>query len=188
MAEITGILLAAGASSRFGCDKLVTPIPGHESMLIATSRPLIKVLTNMIAVIGPNQQQRATQLNQLGIPVHVYAQAHQGLGSSLAYGISHCDESDGWLIALADMPYIQTQTIQNTVQQLQQGALIAAPYYQNHRGHPVGFSSYFKAELSNLHGDKGAQSIINKYPEAMVRLQTNDPGILKDIDRPSDIA
>ena len=49
------------------------------------------------------------------------------------------------------------------------------------------FSSAYFAELTRLSGDSGAKSVITRHNEHVVLIEVNDLGILKDVDRPSDI-
>jgi len=95
--------------------------------------------------------------------------------------------SDGFVIALADMPYINSQTTSAIASKLSEGASIVVPTYQGKRGHPVGFSAKFRGELESLHGDEGARSILKRYPDEVVFLECDDSGILADIDTPADL-
>lgn len=91
------------------------------------------------------------------------------------------------MIALADMPYIDSKTAAAIASKLSEGASIVVPTYQGKRGHPVGFSAKFRADLESLHGDEGARSILKRYPEEVVFLECDDSGILADIDTPADL-
>ncbi len=64
---------------------------------------------------------------------------------------------------------------------------IAAPAYRGERGHPVGFARRFLDELSALHGDQGAKELIAEHPDWVTLYEVDDPGVLRDVDRPSDL-
>ena len=113
--------------------------------------------------------------------------AEQGLGTSLAQGIAHSSSSQGWLIALADMPFIQIETMRAVAESLMKGAKIAAPCYQGKRGHPVGFAQQFKDELLQLDQDTGANQLLKRYASQVHAIPTEDSGILQDIDRLDDL-
>ncbi len=162
-------------------------LPNQQTICSVTARNLQQAIPTILAIIGPHQPLRAKIFKELDIPVSVCKQATQGMATTLSYGIQCSAESHGWIIALADMPYVQPRTAQKVYQALQTGASIVAPFYQNKRGHPVGFSKKFKQELIALAGDKGAQSIIKKHQTELVRLDTNDSGILADIDIIADL-
>jgi molybdenum cofactor cytidylyltransferase len=109
------------------------------------------------------------------------------MGATLAWGITHTPQADGWLVALADMPYIRPATVQQVTTALQQGALLAAPVYRGRRGHPVGFAKALGTKLASLSGDVGAQRVIRAHQRRLVSITTDDSGILHDIDTPADL-
>lgn len=110
-----------------------------------------------------------------------------GLASSLVHGL-HQSPADcaGWVIALADMPYVQPASIAALVTALQDGADIAVPVCQGRRGNPVGFSRRYLPQLLALTGDRGARALLNAYP--VTEVPVNDTGIFQDIDLPEDLA
>jgi molybdenum cofactor cytidylyltransferase len=69
-----------------------------------------------------------------------------------------------------------------------QGAVIAAPVYKEQRGHPVCFSAALRDELAALRGDEGARGVIQRHRGAANLVEVDDPGVLRDIDVPGDIA
>jgi molybdenum cofactor cytidylyltransferase len=110
-----------------------------------------------------------------------------GIGHSIACGISETKNAHGWVIALADMPFIKTSTIKSVVKALQGGALIAAPKCGGKRGHPVGFSQELYNELIQLKGDTGGKGLLSRYGSDVVEVRCQDAGIFIDIDTPEDL-
>jgi len=90
-------------------------------------------------------------------------------------------------VGLADMPFIRPETIRTVAKALHDGAAIAAPSFQGRRGHPVGFARRFYEELSSLHGDNGARQFLEQHPEWVKVFEVDDPGVVRDIDEPSDL-
>ena len=76
-------------------------------MLLVSATKLASVLPGSIVVISEAQISYATQLEQMGLRVVVNEQAEQGMGSSMACGVGASQDASGWLIMLADMPYIK---------------------------------------------------------------------------------
>ncbi|MGD0958306.1 MAG: nucleotidyltransferase family protein [Methylomonas sp.] len=188
MSSIIGILLAAGTSSRFGLDKLTQRLPSSgELVALQACRHLLAGADGVLAVVRPGSEALAAQLQSIGAQVRVCTNASQGMGTSLAFGISACPDADGWLIALADMPWIAPATIVKVADALRSGATIAAPVWQSRRGHPVGFSSTMHAELAALRGDIGAKALIQTNLEQLSLVDCYDPGVLWDIDQPDDM-
>ncbi len=182
-----GILLAAGKSSRFGGDKLRYPITQNKSVAVQSCLNLIAGTDKVLAVIRPGAEILAELLENTGATVVICPNAEQGMGTSLAYGVSCLPEAHGWLIALADMPWIQTSTICKVAYSVRSGASISVPVWQGKRGHPVGFSRVFRDELIALSGDSGAKKLLEKYSTQIHELDCKDSGVLRDIDIPADL-
>jgi molybdenum cofactor cytidylyltransferase len=181
------ILLAAGAGSRFGGGKLLHPLEDGVAIAAHAARNLIAAGLAVTAVVRPGDFPVAELLEQEGCAVTVCPAAAQGMGVSLAHGVSVTRDAGGWIVALADMPRIRPDTIRRVAQALEAGAEIVAPAYQGDRGHPVGFGRRFRHELEALIGDSGARAVVQRN-QALVRLiDCDDPGILLDIDRRSDL-
>lgn len=187
-----GILLAAGFSRRFGReDKLMQPLADGRSIALAAAENLIQAIPLSIAVVRPENKALAAQLKNAGLSI-VYAEAKQsGMGDNLSIAVQYAatfSESDsGFIVALADMPYIRAETIRAIAQTLAAGAAIAAPVYRNQRGHPVGFSTRFRSELEALRGDDGARAILQRHADQLMLVECHDSGILTDIDTPQDL-
>lgn len=190
MSKPVAILLAAGQSSRFGSNKLLHPID-NTPMILLSAQKLVSVIADSVVVINEALTGLKTQLEQSGLHVVLNDQAEQGMGSSIACGVRASESlyphAGGWLIMLADMPYIETATIEKLQRQLEQGANLVAPIYRQQRGHPVGFSQTYKNELLALNKDVGARDILEKNHEELELVKVNDRGVLIDIDRLGDI-
>ena len=184
---ICGILLAAGASRRFGSDKLLCRLPDGVAIGAAAARNLVSAVGQVVAVVGPGDDRRAKLLSEAGAIVVTCPSASQGMGVSLAWGIKASAAAEGWLVALADMPFVRSATSLGIAQLLQAGAALAVPVYRGRRGHPVGFSRQFVKELTSLQGDSGACGILQAQKERITWLPVDDPGIGWDIDVPKDV-
>lgn len=185
--SIIGILLAAGSSQRFGADKLTQILPDGDMVAVQACRHLLAGTDGVIAVVRPGNPTLVAQLREVGAEVLVCENASQGMGVSLACGIQASVNAAGWLVALADMPWIKPATIQTIANLVRQGAIIAAPSWQGKRGHPVGFAHVLGLELSALQGDSGAKSVIQAHREHLSVFDCDDPGVLWDIDKPEDL-
>jgi molybdenum cofactor cytidylyltransferase len=189
---MVGILLAAGFSRRFGStDKLLQHLPDGRPLALASAEHLIQAIPLSIAVLRPESKALAELLSNVGLKVVFCTEQDQEMADSLSMAIrysAHFEEAnDGFVIALADMPYIQPATISEVATKLSSGGAIVIPTYQDQRGHPVGFAPRFRSELENLHGDEGARSIIKRYPDEVQLLSGDDAGILADIDTQADL-
>jgi molybdenum cofactor cytidylyltransferase len=187
MFELGGILLAAGASKRFGASKLLHPLNDGTPIGLAAACNLIDVVPNSVAVVRPEEQRLADMLSEVRLRIVENPVANQGMSTSISAGIRALPQCSGWLIALADMPWVRPATIRALTDSLVNGASIVAPSYEGQRGNPVGFSSRWKHSLQNLSGDEGARKLITKYSGELILLDTPDRGVLEDIDHPDDL-
>ena len=181
-------MLAAGSASRFGSDKLRHELPHGVSIAVQSARHLKLEIPRVVAVVRPDSSELVTNLKQEGCEVVVCDHAAEGMGASLACAARAAGEADGYLIALADMPFLRRTTIAAVREALVAGAALAAPYFRARRGHPVGLSRRFFQELLALRGDEGAKRVIAANEKQMVKIPVGDPGALRDIDRPEDLA
>ena len=184
---ISGILLAAGAGSRFGGGKLLHPLEDGVAIAAHAARNLMAATGEVVAVVRWGDFPLSDMLGEEGCRVVMFQDAAQGMGASLAYGVAQARDSDGWVIGLADMPRITTETINRVVDALEDGATIAAPSHKGERGHPVGFGKSLRAELLALGGDQGARAVLERHRDAVRLVECDDPGIFYDIDRKSDL-
>ena len=187
MSELVGVLLAAGSASRFGAAKLLHPLPDGVAVGVAAGRTLLQAVPNTIAVVRPGDRALIEAFSTIGLKVVENPLADAGMGSSLAAGVDATSDAAGWLIALADMPWVQAATITALADRLNGRASIVAPVYQGRRGHPVGFSSRWQNELQALSGDRGARDLLANYPDEMELFDTEDAGVLLDVDHPQDL-
>ena len=187
MKQIVGILLAAGSGRRFGADKRLHPLANGTPMALASSRRLAEACTRTLVVIRPGDTALAILLATEGMETVVCNEAEKGMGHSLSCGIAASAEADGWLVALADMPYIKPASYHAVMAALQNGASLARPTYKGIIGHPVGFSTDYLPELLALTGDQGGKTILDAHRDDLRCCPLEDPGILRDIDQPSQV-
>ncbi len=191
MARIVGILLAAGRGERFGGGKLLAPLrrPDGSSLPlgVASLRALRAAVPDVVAVVRPGDDALADALATEGARVIRAARADEGMGASLATGVAAAGEAEGYVVALADMPWIETRTHARVAAALAGGASIVAPWFDGRRGHPVGFAGGLRGDLMALGGDEGAKRILAAHAGATLRIDVDDPGVLRDVDRPGDL-
>lgn len=191
-ADIRGLLLCGGASTRFGSDKLLAEASAGgpaQALAVMAARNLIAGVGNALAVVRPGARELQAALERAGCSVVESGACANGMGDSLAAAVAASRDAAGWIVALGDMPFVRPATIEAVRAQLEIGALIAAPLdpVTGARGHPVGFASTLAGELLALRGDQGARAVIARRHDELVPVPTDDPGIFVDIDRPGDL-
>jgi molybdenum cofactor cytidylyltransferase len=186
--EIVGILLAAGAGSRFGGDKLLHPLAGGIPIGVAAAKNLHLACERTVAVVRPDDLELIRELAIAGCEIVPCAEAKEGMGHSLAAGVRATAQASAWIVALGDMPYIHGTTYQAVAACLREGAALVATQYRTRRGHPVGFSNAWYPQLSSLSGDRGGGTLLEQYPSKLSLCKVEDLGVTQDIDYPWDVA
>jgi len=189
--RVVGILLAAGRATRFGGDKLLALLRSAdlagEPIGVVALRHLRAAVPEVIAVVRPDDHAIAAELGANGARIVRCANADDGMGASLACGVRASADACGWVVALPDMPWIRAQTIARVVTAIAHGAPLAAPFHRAQRGHPVGFSRDCYEALAALTGDEGAKQIVAARSDELVRIDTDDDGVLRDVDTAADL-
>jgi len=188
LSGIVGLLLAAGSATRFGSDKLRHALPHGVSIAVQAARHLRSELPVVYAVVRPGQEKLRENLEAEGCEVVTCENAAEGMGASLACAARAAGPAQGYLVALGDMPFIRRSSIAAVRDALAGGAPLAAPYFRARRGHPVGIGARFFDELLSLRGDEGAKALLKQNESILVKVPVGDPGVIRDIDRPEDLA
>ena len=126
MGPIVGILLAAGASRRFGADKLTQSLPDGDVVAVRACRNLLAGTDSVLAVVRPGSE-LAALLQAEGADVLICADADQGMSASLVSRYPRASRSRRLADRLGDMPWIAPTTIRKVANALRMGATIAAP-------------------------------------------------------------
>jgi len=188
---VVGILLAAGSGVRFGGQKLLARLVPEgtqgECVGVLACRHLIAAIPEVVAVVRSEEAALAAALGAAGARIVRCENAGDGMGASLACGVRASAHATGWVIALADMPWIAPATIARVAVAIKAGATVAAPFLRGERGHPVGFARSCYAELAALSGDTGAKAIVAAHRDALVRIDVDDAGTTLDVDSPADL-
>ena len=187
MAGIVGILLAAGRGRRFDPagerNKLLQRLPDGDAVVTASASHLLAALPETVAVVRDDAV--GVPLAATGCRVTVCPDADSGMAASLVHALRETADANGWVIALGDMPRVRPATVAALAAALERGADIAVPVYDGRRGNPVAFGRRHLPLLLALGGDQGARGIVRT--QTVNEVAVDDPGILLDIDTPSDL-
>jgi molybdenum cofactor cytidylyltransferase len=179
------IVLAAGHGSRFAGDrhKLEQSLAGG-TVLGRTLAAALATQLRVVVVCNPTSAAMARGSVAARDTVVLPSTGPQGMGRSIAAGVSATASAPGWVIVPGDMPLIQPSSIRAVAARLSHDPVVYAQY-RGQRGHPVGFSSELYSELIALQGDEGARRLLMRYAAQAVAVE--DPGVLVDIDTESDL-
>lgn len=181
---MAGILLAAGAGTRFGGDKGLATLPNGIAMALQSAMNLQKIVDDMLCVVRAEDERLQELFKSAGFETVICDDAALGMSASLRAGVLASSQVSGWLVALADMPLIAEESYAAIIKQAvdQGGRNIVAPVYDQQDGHPVYFPARFQSDLLVLQGDKGAKKLLHQYSESVSRVSVSDSGVLQDFD------
>jgi len=111
----------------------------------------------------------------------------EGIASSIRDGVAHIPTtSDGVLLMLADQAAVTTEDLRRLAGAWRRNpTAIVAAQYAGTLGVPAIFPRWCFRELNELRGDRGAQSLLQRHTDRVVRLAM--PSAELDIDRPEDL-
>jgi molybdenum cofactor cytidylyltransferase len=186
MDRVTGILLAAGSSQRFGADKQSTLIGGVPMLTRATRLLLDAGLVNPIVVLGPRAADHRALLAGLEMRIVENPAAASGMASSLVAALDAADDCDAIVITVCDQPAVTAAHLRALVAAWRStGSSIVASSYSGTRGVPALFAAKHFAELRQLHGDRGAGPLLARHSESMHLVPLSGGEV--DIDTPADL-
>ena len=190
--RLEAIVLAGGAGTRFGGRKLTASwrggrlIDGALAAAFAAPARSVTVVTGADPAVGPAAQAFAAGVGQLERLKLVHADDHaEGMGATLRTGVAALPpDAEGVFVFLGDMPLIPPDILPRLASALAAGAQAAAPRLEGQRGHPVLFSASLFPALRASAGDEGARTVLQTLGNKLATLDTNDLGVLFDVDRP----
>ncbi len=186
---LSGIVLAAGSSTRMGRPKQLLPLAGQPLLQHVLSAAAASCLDEVIVVLGFCAEEIGAALDlPASVRVVVSADSVEGQSASLRAGLrAAAPRATAAAILLGDQPDITRELIDGVAAAfLAAGKPVARPVYlaRNGRripGHPVFLARRTWPEVEQLRGDQGARALLRAHPEWLleVRVAEEPPG---DID------
>jgi molybdenum cofactor cytidylyltransferase len=186
---ITAIVLAGGASRRFGSQKLLADFDGEPVIRHSVRRLLAADPDDVLVVAGCDGQRVLAALDGLAVRIVMNDGWSEGLSSSLRVGIAALGATtSGALIALGDQPGVRSEDVRALLAaHASSDREIAVPVYRGERGHPVLFDRSVFPELLGIRGDRGAREVIERDPGRVLKVAFDAPQPL-DVDTPEALA
>jgi len=184
------IVLAAGKGERFEGLKQLTEVDGEPVLqLVLQSISKIDWDLSPLLVLGHEKERIKNAVDTCGFKVIENDYWQQGLSTSLKSGINAASRNaSGYLFFLGDMPLISADIIKDVLNRADSGSSIVAPSYRGKRGFPVYLSRQWEENLlTEISGDKGAREIIRKNPDQLTLINTENRGVIMDMDEKSDL-
>ena len=186
---VTGIVLAAGKSSRMGRPKQLLPFRGRTILECVVDNALASSLQQVIVVLGYHADVVEPLMRGRDVTVVVNPSFENGQSSSLKTGLKAVtDEADAVLFLLGDQPLVSPETINRILSayETSPASPIVLPVFEDTRGNPVLFSRETFSRMESLSGDSGARSLLQEYIGKILLVQIDSPCIHIDLDTEED--
>lgn len=178
------VVLAAGLGSRYtDGNKLLEEIDG-EPIVRRAVRPFLSVLDDVVVVVGHDAPEVRAALDGLDVTFVVNEEYDHGQSTSIHCGVVVA-RNRGWagtVFGLGDMPFVSAESVKQLlcVYATSDYTILAAACDRT-RGNPTLFDATHYDRLSTIDGDRGGRRLIEESNAAAL-VETNDPGVLRDID------
>lgn len=175
MAEVAGLVLAAGEGRRFGGPKAPYVLDG-ERLVDRAVRVLREGGCDPVYVV------LGAWLGEVpGAITVTNPDWAEGMGSSLRVGLDSV-EADRVVVTLVDLPGLTGEAVARLVAS---PARIAQASYAGERGHPVVLGrEHVEGVRSVAHGDRGARDYLRAHLDEVVLIEVGDVASGEDLDVP----
>ncbi len=180
-ARVTGLVLAAGGSTRLGTPKQLLPygarpLLGHVLGVARECR-----FDQLLCVVGGGADDVLEQVDFDGVEVVENRQFGQGCSSSIAAALQDVDPRCATLVLmLGDQPGVRAETVDVLLRAIGDAPL-AVCAYEDGRGHPIAFARSTFPDLAALHGDKGVWKLLDHRADDVIDVPISGP-VPPDVD------
>jgi molybdenum cofactor cytidylyltransferase len=181
------IVLAAGASTRFGSAKQLVRIAGRPLLHTTVSRAVEVTGSATFVVLGARAAELAPLLTHTPASIVINRDWREGIGSSIRAGVARLPATcTGVMLVLADQVAVTAEDLQRLMGNWRrQPEYVAAALYAGGMGVPAIFPRSRFQELAELRGDIGARMLLQRNPDRVVRVPMESAAL--DIDTPEDL-
>ena len=171
--RVSGLVLAAGGSSRLGQPKQLLPF-GDATLLDHTLGVARACgFDQLVCVLGGGARDVRARVDLSGIEVVVNEVFGSGCSSSIAASLDVID-GDVLVLMLGDQPGVEPAAVRALVAG-RGDAPLAVCRYEDGRGHPFAFARSVFGELAALHGDKGVWKLLDRAGDAVAEVPVSGP-------------
>jgi len=182
------IVPAAGKAERFGGAKLVARI-GGDVLIDRTLRALLDGgVDRIIIVVSPDADLGAARLlADPRVRQVVNPDPARGMFSSIHAGLAAAD-GNPVVVLPGDMPFVSASTVAGLIAACALGQCVVVPVHGGKRGHPVAFPASIIPALLRTPAQATLKEALAGAGVTSLELDVNDPGVVRDVDVPADLA
>jgi len=188
-AEPAAIILAAGASTRMGRNKMLMEIDGVTLVRRAVEQAITAGLSPVVVVMGHEANQVRAELDGLPCTFATNLEFTGPTSGSLHAGLNALPpEVDAAVVMLGDMPLVTSEMLRQLTTSLDASSSpLAVSRYGEVLAPPLLFRRVLFAELLAWHGEGCGKQVVMRHRDEAVVLDWPSTA-LTDIDTPADAA
>ena len=156
---IGGLVLAAGAATRFGGSKQLAMLDGEPLLEHALRAMIASPVGRVVVVLGSGADEIASVVDLHGADSIVCSRWEEGQSASLACGLAELADCEAVVVTLGDQPRMSPDAIRRVIA-ARDGAPAVRATYGGRPGHPVLLERELFDPLRNVSGDKGARNLL----------------------------
>jgi molybdenum cofactor cytidylyltransferase len=182
---IGGLVLAAGAGTRFGGAKQLAVLDGVPVLEHAIRAMVAAPVGRVVVVVGASAEQVIAGVDGHGADFVVCTRWDEGQSASLACGLAELADCDAVVITLGDQPRMSTDAIRRVIASRSSGVEAVRATYRGEPGHPVLLERSLFGRMRDVTGDHGARNVLLSVITRDVAC--DDLGGGEDVDTPAQL-
>ena len=186
---IAAVVLAAGRSTRMGAQKLLLPLGGRSVLRHVIDHARGSRCDAIVVVVGEAAERVAAEARGPGVRIVVNERYREGMGTSLATGISAlAPDCEAAVVLLGDQPRLTAAMIDALIDAHHRtGKPIVASRYGDVTGAPTLIGGALFADAARLSGDAGGRVLIERFPARVAEVPLPAWAAM-DVDTPEEFA
>lgn len=184
MKGVVAIVLAAGESKRMGSPKMLLDFGGKTMIERVIDNVICPEIENVLVVLGAYSDEIKKRLEKQAVTFCYNEKYKEGMLTSVQCGIrSVPPHTEAVLVFQGDQPFIKKGIITELVNAYRQSKKgIVMPVHDGKRGHPLLIDKNYFGVVDTLNSSDGLRSLAALFPEDVLTVETEEPGILRDFD------
>ena len=188
---VSGVVLAAGPSRRFGDGppKQLLPFDGEPLVRRMVGRVSQSKLSEVIVVVGKAAREVEGSCRGFDVQVIVNPDFEDGQSLSVKLGLAAVDPAaDAAMFVPVDQPELTIDVLDAIFDcYCRTGGPIVVPCHRGKRGAPVLFDRNLFGELATIEGDAGGRQLFSSHEKDIVELPVASAAPLRDLDTLEDL-
>lgn len=184
---VTGILLAAGTSSRMGSNKLCFELNGESVLRGAVRRALAGGLSPLTVILGHEPDKARREIEDLPCRWALNPLYEQGINTSLKCGVKAVPpEARAAMVLLADMPFVSPEMVAAMIARYRVSAApLVVSDYEGVNAPPMLYDRSLFPELLAMTGEGCGRQVVKKH-RGEAEVLSWPAAALADMDVPDD--